>query len=76
MTEPQRNQIRLLQRAEVLRLTGVSYPTLWQWMRAGKFPRARHFGKSRGKGKSVWRSDEIDQWLADLPVRRLKGDAA
>jgi hypothetical protein len=24
----------------------------------------------------MWRSDEIDAWLAGLPIRPLKGDAA
>jgi predicted DNA-binding transcriptional regulator AlpA len=73
MTESQ-NQLRLLKKRDVLRLTGVSYPTLWAWMCAGKFPRARIVGKGR-KGRSHWRSDEVEQWLANLPVRRLKGDA-
>jgi predicted DNA-binding transcriptional regulator AlpA len=54
----------------------VTYVTLWAWMRAGKFPRARFLPKSRGKGKSFWRSDEVERWLNELPVRRLKGDAA
>jgi hypothetical protein len=22
----------------------------------------------------MWRSDEVDEWLASLPIRRLKGD--
>jgi Prophage CP4-57 regulatory protein (AlpA) len=43
---------------------------MWAWMRAGTFPRSRVAG-----GKSVWRSDEVDAWLAALPVRKLKGDA-
>jgi predicted DNA-binding transcriptional regulator AlpA len=52
-------------------ITGLSYPTLWQWMRDGRFPRSRIVG-----GKSMWLSTEIDAWLAGLPVRPLKGDAA
>jgi predicted DNA-binding transcriptional regulator AlpA len=68
-------QIRLLNKSEVLRITGVSFPTVWSWMRAGKFPRARVSGGG-SKSKSVWRSDEVEQWLADLPMRRLKGDVA
>jgi hypothetical protein len=39
-------------------------------MRAGTFPRARVVG-----GRSMWRSDEVDAWMAALPVRPLKGDA-
>jgi predicted DNA-binding transcriptional regulator AlpA len=39
-------------------------------MRDGVFPRARIVG-----GKSMWVSTEVDQWLADLPTRPLKGDS-
>ncbi len=61
--------VRLLPKAEVCAIVGVSYPTVWAWMRAGTFPRSRVVG-----GKSMWRSDEIDGWLAALPMRFLKGD--
>ena len=61
--------LRLLSKREVLDIVGISYPTLWDWMRAGKFPRSREVG-----GRSMWRSDEIDEWIAALPVRKLKGD--
>jgi predicted DNA-binding transcriptional regulator AlpA len=61
---------RLLDRHDVCALVGVTYPTIWEWMRDAKFPRSRIAG-----GKSVWLSTEIDAWLATLPVRRLKGDA-
>ena len=60
---------RLLDKAEILTITGVSFPTVWAWMRAGTFPRSRVVG-----GKSMWLSTEIDAWLAQLPVRPLKGD--
>ena len=62
--------IRLLTKPEVLLIAGgVSYPTIWSWMRAGRFPRSRVVG-----GKSMWRSDEVQLWLDALPVRPLKGD--
>jgi predicted DNA-binding transcriptional regulator AlpA len=61
--------LRLLSKPEVLAITGTSYPTLWQMMRDGRFPRARIHG-----GRSMWLSTEID-WLAGLKVRPLKGDA-
>src|SRR5262245_27264621 len=32
---------RLLDKAEILTITRVSFPTVWGWMRAGKFPRCR-----------------------------------
>jgi predicted DNA-binding transcriptional regulator AlpA len=60
---------RLLTKPEILAIAGVTFPTIWAWMRDGKFPRSRIVG-----GRSMWRSDEIDRWFADLPVRRLKGD--
>jgi predicted DNA-binding transcriptional regulator AlpA len=62
--------VRLLGKAEIRQITGVTFPTIWAWMRAGTFPRARIVG-----GKSMWRSDEIEQWLVGLKVRPLKGDA-
>jgi predicted DNA-binding transcriptional regulator AlpA len=60
---------RLLSKHEVLDVAGCTYPTLWAWMRRGKFPRSRVVG-----GKSMWLSNEIDAWLEGLPVRPLKGD--
>jgi len=66
---PARLGVRLMSKREVLAIANVSYPTLWSWMRQGTFPRSRVLG-----GKSMWRSDEIDGWLAALPVRQLKGD--
>jgi predicted DNA-binding transcriptional regulator AlpA len=62
---------RLLSKREVLAIVGVSYPTLWSWMRQGKFPRSRVVG-----GKSMWLITDIETWLAALSVRKLKGDAS
>jgi predicted DNA-binding transcriptional regulator AlpA len=61
--------LRLLTKREILDLTGVSFVTIWTWMRAGKFPRSREVG-----GRSMWFSTEVDDWLNGLPVRKLKGD--
>jgi predicted DNA-binding transcriptional regulator AlpA len=65
--------VRLLSKGEVCAITGVTFPTLWQWMRNGQFPRSRVIGRG-SNSRSVWRSDEIEAWLAGLPVRSLKGD--
>jgi predicted DNA-binding transcriptional regulator AlpA len=62
--------VRLLGKREICAIAGVTYQVVWKWMRAGSFPRSRVVG-----GKSKWLSSEIDQWLANLPVRQLKGDA-
>jgi predicted DNA-binding transcriptional regulator AlpA len=61
--------VRLMSKKEVLAIVGVTYPTLWMWMRAGSFPRSRIV-----VGKSKWLSSEVEHWLATLPMRRLKGD--
>ena len=59
----------LLSKRQVLAIANVSYPTLWSWMRQGKFPRSRVVG-----AKSVWLSTDIEAWLATLPFRKLKGE--
>jgi predicted DNA-binding transcriptional regulator AlpA len=63
--------VRLLDKHEVLAITGTSYVTVWSWMRAKppKFPRSRVMG-----GKSVWLSTEVEAWVTELPLRPLKGD--
>jgi predicted DNA-binding transcriptional regulator AlpA len=61
---------RLLDKAEVTTRTRTSYPTLWKWMREGKFPRSRE----NSGGKALWLESEITSWIQGLPVRRLKGD--
>ena len=60
---------RLLDKTEVCAIANVTFPTVWAWMRAGTFPRSRIVG-----GKSMWLSTEVEQWLAALPIRKLKGD--
>ena len=62
--------IRLLSKHEVLDRVGVTYVTLWNWMRAGTFPRSRVLG-----GKTCWLESDFDAWVAALPETRLKGDA-
>jgi predicted DNA-binding transcriptional regulator AlpA len=63
--------VRLFDKKYILAITGLTYPTIWKMMRAGAFPRSRIVGQ-----KSKWRSDEVEQWLAGLPIRKLKGDEA
>jgi predicted DNA-binding transcriptional regulator AlpA len=61
---------RLLSKPEVLDRVGVTYQTIWAWMRTGKFPRSRVIG-----GKICWLENEIEAWMKALPKSRLKGDA-
>jgi predicted DNA-binding transcriptional regulator AlpA len=62
--------VRLLAKAEVCAITGLSFPTIWKWMREGRFPRSRVVG-----GHSKWLSTDIDTWVINLAVRPYKGDA-
>src|SRR5262249_16692859 len=60
----------LLSKAEVTNLVGKSYQHLWVLMRRGEFPRSRLVGTA-----PMWVRNEIEAWIANLPVVRLKGDA-
>jgi len=61
---------RLILRNELIDIIGVSYVTIWGWMRAGTFPRGRDIG-----GRTAWIESEVAAWIASRPIRRrLKGD--
>jgi predicted DNA-binding transcriptional regulator AlpA len=62
---------RLLSKREVCERLGVTYPTLWGWMRKGEFPRSVTFG-----GRTSWIESEVEAWVNNLPRSKLKGDAA
>ena len=61
---------RFVFRREVCTRIGVSYVTLWTWMREGKFPRSREVGGQ----KIAWLESEIDDWMNSRPVRKFKGE--
>jgi predicted DNA-binding transcriptional regulator AlpA len=63
------NPARFISKTEVLDRVCASYPSVWLWMREGRFPRSRELG-----GKAVWIENEIEEWIVNRPVRRLKGD--
>jgi predicted DNA-binding transcriptional regulator AlpA len=61
-----------MSRAEVLALLGVTYVTLYTWIRCGEFPSAIVLGPPEGRrSKIAWRSDEVQAWLEARPRRRL-----
>lgn len=64
---------KLLSKAEVIEITGFSYPQIWRWMREGKFPRSLKVGKGPA-GRVAWKESEIQEWIDNLPTQRLKGD--
>lgn len=59
---------RLLSKGDVLDKVGVTYPTIWKLIRQGAFPRSVVVG-----GKVAWLEHEVDEFIAKLPRRRLKG---
>jgi prophage regulatory protein len=61
---------RLIGKNEVLHRVGISYPTIWAWMKEGKFPRSREIGDR----KVAWLESDIEDWIVNLPVKPLKGD--
>jgi predicted DNA-binding transcriptional regulator AlpA len=65
-----RPSARLLSKGDVMDKVGVTYPTIWKLMREGAFPRSVVIG-----GKVLWVEAEIDEYIARLPRRRLKGHA-
>jgi prophage regulatory protein len=75
VTEPGRGPIiqmperRMLTKREVLARVRVTYPTIWKWMREGRFPRSRAMGF-----RSMWFEHEVEAWLESLPNTPLKGD--
>jgi prophage regulatory protein len=63
---------RLLDRKEVLARVPLSYPTIWDMMQKGTFPR----GRAVGDQKVCWLESDIDDFIDGLPVKKLKGDDA
>jgi predicted DNA-binding transcriptional regulator AlpA len=55
---------RLLNKKQVLERVGVSYVSIWKWMRDGKFPQSRLVGR-----QIFWLESEIAAWIANRPVR-------
>jgi predicted DNA-binding transcriptional regulator AlpA len=69
--------ITFLSRKQVLALVGVSYATLWSWIKEGEFPPACVLNpKQKGRTKIAWLEHEVRQWMATRPRRLPKGSAA
>ena len=55
---------RLLRRAEVEQMVGLSRATIYAKMSAGSFPRPKRVGPRIVR----WRASDIDAWMAAQPV--------
>ncbi|MCW5692278.1 MAG: helix-turn-helix domain-containing protein [Pseudolabrys sp.] len=61
---------RWLKRKELELYLGVSYPTIWKWVRASKFPAATDLN-----GMPRWSLKAVDAWLEAQPQRAAKAPA-
>jgi prophage regulatory protein len=57
-----------LSKAQVLKKVPVTAPTLWSWVRQGKFPKPRAISPN----KTVWLEADVDAWMKAQPVRQYK----
>jgi predicted DNA-binding transcriptional regulator AlpA len=74
-TSSSNHQIRLLSKSEMLRRTGVSYSSIWNWIIAGTFPPGRALGDGK-RGRIMWIEHEVQAWIESRPVRMPKSAKA
>ncbi|UDU21053.1 helix-turn-helix transcriptional regulator [Sinorhizobium meliloti] len=55
---------RFLRLKEVAAFTSVGTSTIYRWMKAGCFPKPRHFGLNCVR----WRESDIEKWMDELPT--------
>lgn len=58
----------LLSKRQVLDLVGVSYSTLWSWMRLDGFPKPMRLSSKVIR----WRAGEVDRWLKQKSRQEYK----
>ena len=66
---------KLISKRELLSLIPLSYPTIWQLMRRGKFPRSVKLGDGPN-AKVAWYLDEVSEYQASLERTELKPSTA
>jgi prophage regulatory protein len=59
--------MKFLRRPEVVQKTGLSYPTIYRYEQAGKFPARR----SLGPNSVAWIEGEIDEWILSRAKRAI-----
>jgi prophage regulatory protein len=59
---------RAVSRGELLRITGLSYPTIWKMMCEGTFPRPLKISKNR----VAWLRSEVLAYLKNLERQTYK----
>ena len=66
MQDNRENNPRVIRRAELLRITGLSRSTQWRLERAGNFPRRIELTQ----GSVGWLLSEINEWIESCANRR------
>jgi predicted DNA-binding transcriptional regulator AlpA len=62
----------LLTKRDVLALIGVSYSTLFAWMRSGRFPLPLVLGPPGSRSSKIaWSTAEVRDWIANRPRRKF-----
>jgi len=59
---------KLISKAELIDRLGVSFPTIWSWMRQGKFPKPIELSDA----KIAWIESEVTEWCESRPRRAYK----
>lgn len=64
-------RVKLIQKQEVCELVGVTYGSLFTWMKRGEFPLPIEIGPPGGRSSRIaWIEDEIIDWIARRPRRQ------
>jgi prophage regulatory protein len=58
------NSKKFLRKQDLRAKVPVSYPTIWRWEKAGKFPARRRLGPNI----VGWLESEVDEWIASRTV--------
>jgi predicted DNA-binding transcriptional regulator AlpA len=68
---------RLYTKQQVLAIVGVSYVTLWGWIKTGHFPASIVVGPEGGhRSTRRWIAKEVHAWIANRPRRLPRGSTA
>ena len=63
---------KLMNKAELLELTGLSYPYVWKLMCRDQFPRSIQLSDHSNSVR--WYTAEVEEWLATRKRTKLKVD--
>jgi prophage regulatory protein len=56
-------------RQQIEKLFQISRPTIYRWIKEGKFPRPVHLGANMVR----WKTSHLETWMADKESTNLRG---